>query len=199
MATKTKTTRLAGRVPDTAPTPAEAEREQAAIVAAQERQARKDGPDLQSETKLDADLAHLADDKPAPQTVRSVRRRRPHEIPVVLVGRHKGALHDAQIDLIVPDEDNAERVGDFDSVINPERDHEGKEKPLPGPDVVHMSGPSYHFIRGEATLVDAEDLPFFLAHKTWLFVRSDQQGGELVTDSQERRRAAQATRVRRTG
>lgn len=166
----------------------EAEARQAALQKADATQARRDGPDLQPQKKLDADLAPLADPTPM-RPVSRPRRRRPHEIPLVLVGNRKGMLHDQRIDVVVPDEENKERVEGLADVVDPGMDKEGNPNPPVSYADWHMSGPSYHFTRGEATLVEQEDLPFLLAHKRWKFERADQ-----VQDQ-----AAPAARSRRTG
>ena len=144
------------------------------------REQRDMRQNMQPQGAVDADLAHLGAPTPAPPgPVRSQRRRLPHDVPLLYMGRRWGGRHDETITLIVPDEDNYERVAALAEILDPGLDETGQRRQQPDLTGLHVSGPSYDFIRGETTLVDAEDVPFFLTHPKLDFRRMDRAPDEM--------------------
>jgi len=163
-------------VVDALPTPLS--RADEARFAAEQRALAK-GDTLQAETKLDRDLAHLADPDVGRRTVSSRRRREPEEQALVYRGsRTRGPLVAQEIDIIVPDEDNDARVADMQAVISGMDEDSQRaawaaaaalrnrepEPYVPLAERLIVSGIDYHFSLGKSTLVHEDDVDYVLAH-----------------------------------
>ncbi len=157
---------------------------QAAQVA-RETRAVADGPTLAPEATLDRDLAHLGDPQ-AGRRVAPSRRRQPDEEPLVYRGkRGRGVSVDQHIDIIVPDEENDERIYDLQAVItgldeDSQREawaraaalrNREPEAYVPLSDRLTVSGISYHFELGKSTLVHCDDVPYVLAYPAFVIER----------------------------
>jgi len=163
-------------VVDALPTPLS--RADEARFAAEQRALAK-GDALTAETKLDRDLAHLGDPDVGRRTVSSRRRREPEEQALVYRGsRTRGPLVAQEIDVQVPDEENADKVADMQAVI-PGMDEDSQraawaaaaalrnrepEPYVPLAERLIVSGIDYHFSLGKTTLVHEDDVDYVLAH-----------------------------------
>lgn len=163
-------------VVDALPTPLS--RADEARFAAEQRALAK-GDALTAETKLDRDLAHLGDPDVGRRTVSSRRRREPEEQALVYRGsRTRSALVAQEIDVQVPDEENADKVADMQAVI-PGMDEDSQraawaaaaalrnrepEPYVPLAERLIVSGIDYHFSLGKTTLVHEDDVDYVLAH-----------------------------------
>jgi len=178
-----------------------------------ETRAATRGDTLQAETKLDADLAHLADHQ-AGRRVPSRRRREPDEEPLVYRGkRGRGVSVDQHIDIIVPDEENDERIYDLQAVItgldeDSQREawaraaalrNREPEAYVPLTDRLTVSGIHYHFELGKSTLVHSDDVDYVLAYPAYVIERVGDDPGEsgLPAAIIRRNAAALATQQRR--
>ncbi len=165
-----------------------------------------DGPTLTAETKLDADLAHLADHQAA-RRVPSRRRREPDEEPLVYRGkRGRGVSVDQHIDIIVPDEENDERVYDLQTVISgldedSQREawaraaalrNRAPEAYVALSDRLTVSGIHYHFELGKSTLIHCDDVPYVLAYPAYVIERVGDDPDESGLPAAIRRRNAAA-------
>jgi len=143
---------------------------------------------LAPDRTLDRDLAHLADPLAGKRTV-PARRRHPDEVGLVYRGKRQGMLHDQDIDILVPDEDNDDRVAEFQAVIpgmDEDSQHEawaalaektraaGKEPApyVPMRDRLTISGIPYHFKLGQTTLVHEDDVDYVLAYPAYRIERA---------------------------
>ncbi len=172
-------------VVDALPTPLS--RADEARFAAEQRALAK-GDTLQAETKLDRDLAHLADPNAGRRTVTSRQRRAPQEQALVYRGsRTRGALVlvAQEIEILVPDEDNDARVAEMQAVI-PGMDEDSQraawaaaaalrnrepEPYVPLAERLILSGIHYHFSLGKSTLVHEDDVDYVLAYPAYRIER----------------------------
>lgn len=196
-------------VVDALPTPLS--RADEARFAAEQRALAK-GDTLQAETKLDHDLAHLADPQ-AGRRVPSRRRRELDEEPLVYCGkRGRGVFVDQHIDVIVPDEDNDDKVFDLQAVIlGLDEDSQRaawaaaaalrNREPapyVPLTDRLTVSGIHYHFELGKTTLVHEDDVDHVLAHPAYVIERvGDEPFDGALPAAIVRRNAAATTNQRR--
>jgi len=163
-------------MPLTAAQAAQVERESRALTS---------GDTLTAETKLDRDLAHLGDPQ-AGRRVPSRRRREPDEEPLVYRGkRGRGVSVDQHIDIIVPDEENNERIYDLQETISGLDEDSQREawaraaalrnrepEPyVPLTDRLTVSGIHYHFELGKSTLVHRDDAEYLLAYPAYVIER----------------------------
>jgi len=171
-----------------------------------ETRAATSGDTLTVETKLDRDLAHLGDPQ-AGRRVPSRRRREPDEEPLVYRGkRGRGVSVDQHIDIIVPDEENDERIYDLQAVItgldeDSQREawaraaalrNREPEAYVPLTDRLTVSGISYHFELGKSTLVHVDDVEYLLAHPAYVIERVGDNPDESGLPAAIRRRNATA-------
>ncbi len=177
---------------------------QAAQVA-RETRAVADGPTLAPDTKLDRDLAHLADHQ-AGRRVAPSRRRDPDEEPLVYRGKRQGMFHDQHIDILVPDEDNDERIFLLQETISgldedSQREawaraaalrNRAPEPYVPLTDRLTVSGIHYHFELGKATLVHSDDVDYVLAYPAYVIERVGDDPDESGLPAAIRRRNAAA-------
>ena len=185
---------------------------QAAQVDRETRAATR-GDTLVAETKLDADLAHLADHQ-AGRRVPSRRRREPDEEALVYRGkRGRGVFVDQHIDIIVPDEENDERVYDLQTVISgldedSQREawaraaalrNRAPEAYVAISDRLTVSGIHYHFELGKTTLVHVDDVEYVLSYPAYVIERvgDDPDESDLPAAIRRRNAAALATQQRR--
>ncbi len=197
-------------VVDALPTPLS--RADEARFAAEQRALAK-GDTLQAETKLDRDLAHLADPDVGRRTVSSRRRREPEEQALVYRGsRTRGALVAQEIDILVPDEDNAAAVADMQAVI-PGMDEDSQraawvaaaalrnrepEPYVPLAERLILSGIHYHFSLGKTTLVHEDDVDYVLAYPAYRIERvGDINAEDAIPAAIVRRNAAAVSNQRR--
>ncbi len=178
---------------------------QAAQVDRETRAATR-GDTLTAETKLDADLAHLADHQ-AGRRVPSRRRREPDEEALVYRGkRGRGVSVDQHIDIIVPDEDNDERIFDLQAVItgldeDSQREAWARAAALRNrepeayialSDRLTVSGISYHFELGKSSLVHVDDVEYVLSYPAYVIERVGDDTDESDLPAAIRRRNAAA-------
>jgi len=187
---------------------ARALRAQASAVSTIDREVRNPANMLEP-MKLDADIAHLGGDVTRPKA-KLPRRRQPDEVAVVYRGRHKGMLHDAHIQITVPDDENEAKVAALEEII-PGMDPQSQKAEwtqkakmqglevappyVPLHDRLTLSGITYDFTRDEATLVHEDDLDCVLDHPTYRLERVDtldDADEPLPTGSRRSRRLAQA-------
>ena len=150
-----------------------------------ETRAVADGPTLAPDAKLDRDLAHLGDPQ-AGRRVAPSRRRQPDEEPLVYRGkRGRGTAVDQHIDILVPDEENDERIFDLQETISGLDEDSQREawaraaalrNRAPEPyvalsDRLTVSGIHYHFELGKTTLVHCGDVPYVLAYPAYVIER----------------------------
>ncbi len=184
---------------------------QAAQVA-RETRAVADGPTLAPDTKLDRDLAHLADHQ-AGRRVAPSRRRDPDEEALVYRGKRQGMLHDQHIDILVPDEDNDERIFLLQETISgldedSQREawaraaalrNRAPEPYVPLTDRLTISGIHYHFELGKATLVHEDDVAYVLQYPAYRIERvgDDPDESDIPAAIRRRNAAALANQQRR--
>ncbi len=156
---------------------------QAAQVA-RETRAVADGPTLAPDAKLDRDLAHLGDPQ-AGRRVAPSRRRDPDEEPLVYRGKRQGMFHDQHIDILVPDEDNDERIFLLQETISgldedSQREawaraaalrNRAPEPYVPLTDRLTVSGIHYHFELDKITLVHEDDVAYVLQYPAYRIER----------------------------
>jgi len=153
-----------------------------------EQQVLERGEAMTPDRTLDRDLAHLADPQAGKRTA-PARRRHPDEEGLVYRGKRQGMLHDQDIDILVPDEDNDARVAELQSVIpgmDEDSQHEawavraektratGKEPApyVPVRDRLNISGIPYHFKLGQTTLVHEDDVDYVLDYPAYRIERA---------------------------
>ncbi len=153
-----------------------------------EQQVLERGEAMTPDRTLDRDLAHLADPQAGKRTA-PARRRHPDEVGLVYRGKRQGMLHDQDIDILVPDEDNDARVAEMQAVIpgmDEDSQHEawavraektratGKEPApyVPVRDRLTISGIPYHFKLGQTTLVHEDDVDYVLAYPAYRIERA---------------------------
>lgn len=178
---------------------------QAAQVERETRAATR-GDTLTAETKLDADLAHLADHQ-AGRRVPSRRRREPDEEALVYRGkRGRGTAVDQHIDIIVPDEENDERIYDLQATISGLDEDSQRaawaaaaalrnrepEPYVPLTDRLTVSGIHYHFELGKSTLVHVDDVDYLLSYPAYVIERVGDDRDESGLPAAIRRRNAMA-------
>jgi len=187
---------------------ARALRAQASAASTIDREVRNPANMLEP-MKLDADIAHLGGDVMRPKA-KLPRRREPDEVAVVYRGKYKGMLHDAHIQITVPDDENEAKVAALEEII-PGMDPQSQKAEwtqkakMQGLEVappyvplhkrLTLSGITYDFDRNEATLVHEDDLDCVLAHPTYRMERVDtldDADEPLPTGSRRSRRLAQA-------
>ncbi len=194
-------------VVDALPTPLS--RADEARFAAEQRALAK-GDTLQAETKLDHDLAHLADPNAGRRTVSSRRRRGPEEEVLVYRGsRLAGPLVAQTITVTVPDEDNDAAVAEKQAVIPGLLEDEqraahaaacalrGVDTPYqPLADRLILSGINYTMGLGKGVLVHEDDVDWLLNHKVHWITRAngdDDEEHEGVSPAIAKRNAAAAS------
>ncbi len=171
-----------------------------------ETRAATRGDTLTAETKLDADLAHLADHQ-AGRRVPSRGRREPDEEALVYRGkRGRGTAVDQHIDIIVPDEENDERIYDLQAVITGLDEDSQREawaraaalrncepEPyVPLTDRLTVSGIHYHFELGKSTLVHVDDVDYLVSYPAYVIERVGDDPDESGLPAAIRRRNATA-------
>ncbi len=171
-----------------------------------ETRAATSGTTLTAETKLDRDLAHLADPQ-AGRRVPSRRRREPDEEPLVYRGkRGRALLVDQHIDVIVPDDENDARVEDLQAVISGMDEDTQRaawaaaaalrnrepEPYVPLADRLVVSGIHYHFELGKSTLVHRDDVDYLLSYPAYIIERVGDDPDESGLPAAIRRRNATA-------
>lgn len=178
-----------------------------------ERHALERGDTLTSETRLDRDLAHLAD--PYANTRRPVqarRRREPDEVGLVYRGnRTRAALVPQYVTIIVPDEENEGAVSDMQDVI-PGLDEDSQRaawsaeamrrnrEPAPYVPLAErlvLSGVTYTFEKDKAVLVHEDDVDTIMAHPVHRFERADGRDDADEVPPTIGRRGAAVARGRR--
>ncbi len=194
-------------VVDALPTPLS--RADEARFAAEQRALAK-GDTLQAETKLDRDLAHLADPNAGRRTVTSRQRREPQEEVLVYRGsRLPGPLVAHSITVTVPDEDNESRVAELQATIPGMSEDEqraahaaacalrGVDTPYqPLADRLIVSGIDYQMGIGKGVLVHEDDVEWLLNHPVHLISRAtgdDDEEHEGVSPAIAKRNAAAAS------
>jgi len=184
MATRRTTTATKTR-PVASPAPTLGQADEARL--ARERQALERGEVMTPDARLDRDLAHLATPDVS-RRVQSRRRRAPEEVGLVYRGkRTRALLVDGHIDIILPDEDNDEKVMDLQETI-PGLDEDSQraawasaaalrnrapEPYVPVRDRLVVSGQHYHFEKDKTVLVHEDDADWLLAHPVWRIERAD--------------------------
>jgi len=171
-----------------------------------ETRAATRGDTLQAETKLDRDLAYLGDPQ-AGRRVPSRRRREPDEESLVYRGkRGRGPAVDQHIDIIVPDEENDERIYELQATISGLDEDSQREawaraaalrNRAPAPyvpltDRLTVSGISYHFELGKSTLVHVDDVDYLLSYPAYVIERVGDDPDESGLPAAIRRRNATA-------
>jgi len=171
-----------------------------------ETRAATRGDTLTAETKLDHDLAHLGDPQ-AGRRVPSRRRREPDEEALVYRGkRGRGTAVDQHIDIIVPDEENDERIYDLQATISgldedSQREawaraaalrNRAPEPYVPLTDRLTVSGIHYHFELGKSTLVHVDDVDYLLSYPAYVIERVGDDPDESGLPAAIRRRNATA-------
>ncbi len=206
MSGKTAATRVPRRVvvgdddsalqPLTAAQAAQVERESRALTS---------GDTLTAETKLDRDLAHLGDPQ-AGRRVPSRRRREPDEEPLVYRGKRGRGTVDQHIDIIVPDEENDERIYELQATISGLDEDSQREawaraaalrnrepEPyVPLTDRLTVSGIHYHLELGKSTLVHVDDVDYLLSYPAYVIERVGDNPDESGLPAAIRRRNATA-------
>lgn len=198
-------------VVDALPTPL-SRADEARIVA--EQRALAKGDTLHAESKLDSDLAHLADPNAGRRVAPSRRRREPEEEMLVYRGsRLAGPLVAMSITVTVPDEDNAAAVAEKQAVIPGLSEDEqraahaaacaarGVDTPYqPLADRLILSGVDYNMSIGKGVLCHEDDVDFLLNHKVHLITRAngdDDEEHEGVSPAIAKRNAVAAASQRR--
>jgi len=177
-----------------------------------EQQTLERGEAMTPDSKLDRDLAHLADPQ-AGRRVPSRRRREPDEESLVYRGkRGRALLVDQHIDVIVPDDENDERVQDLQAVV-PGMDEDSQREAwntaamvrnrepapyVPLADRLVVSGIHYHFELGKSTLVHRDDVDYLLAYPAYIIERvGDINAEDAIPAAIVRRNAAAVSNQRR--